>query len=410
LASFSGSGSALGRHFVRRRGEITGEAGDSPRVCQFPGDESSARATVLFRDLAKPYLQQPAPDDEDGLGQTLNYAYDSLNRLASVSGSGTSFTEGNISPWSETYTYDGFGNLTDKTVTGGSAPSLSVVANTNNQLNTQAYDANGNTGGLFDYENRLISAGGATYSYGPDNLRAWKIRSDGSQDVYFYDPAGHQIAVYHITNLNPSGPYDNYCICGSSPYLWFAGQILGTDRLGSVGSFYPYGEQYAAFGANQDEPEFATYYYDYESGLDYAKNRFYSPTLGRFLSPDPYRNSAGLADPGSWNHYAYAGNDPVNFFDPAGLEQLFPENNPVPGGPYDQGGGGGGCITTFVDGQEWPCDSPCPTGDSFAAGGGQAPAAKEARLHRHRPSCATFSYLPSPQALASIPGSTRIPG
>jgi hypothetical protein len=38
-----------------------------------------------------------------------------------------------------------------------------------------------------------------------------------------------------------------------------------------------------------------------------------------FLSPDPMGLSAAtLANPGSWNRYAYASSDPINFVDPAG--------------------------------------------------------------------------------------------
>ncbi len=54
-----------------------------------------------------------------------------------------------------------------------------------------------------------------------------------------YDPAGHKMAVYQLTV--PSGE-TQYCICGSTTTLWFAGQVLGADRLGSLSYFYPYGE------------------------------------------------------------------------------------------------------------------------------------------------------------------------
>lgn len=57
---------------------------------------------------------------------------------------------------------------------------------------------------------------------------------------------------------------------------------------------------------------------------------------GRFMTPDPYRASGGgpgnNADPGSWNRYSYTGSDPVNYFDPAGLERFFPMSYDGPDG------------------------------------------------------------------------------
>ena len=78
----------------------------------------------------------------DGItGENTNYTYDALNRLTNASNS----------QWSESYGYDGFGNLTSKTGSGGSpnaAPSMSVSYNANNQQTAGvSYDANGNTGG-----------------------------------------------------------------------------------------------------------------------------------------------------------------------------------------------------------------------------------------------------------------------
>jgi RHS repeat-associated protein len=51
-----------------------------------------------------------------------------------------------------------------------------------------------------------------------------------------------------------------------------------------------------------------------ELGLYDYKARMYDPALGRFLQPDP----AGYDD--GMNGYAYVGNDPVNMFDPTGLQ------------------------------------------------------------------------------------------
>ena len=65
-------------------------------------------------------------------------------------------------------------------------------------------------------------------------------------------------------------------------------------------------------------------------GLLYYKARFYSPSLGRFLQPDPI----GYAD--DLNLYAYVANNPVNFTDPSGLVvnwakgiKLIPDDAPI---------------------------------------------------------------------------------
>ena len=97
---------------------------------------------------------------------------------------------------------------------------------------------------------------------------------------------------------------------------------LGTNRTGGA-RFYPYGEEIGTATAN-DRTKFGTYNRDGFTGLDYADQRYYASSYGRFNTPDPYRASAGPSDPGSWNRYAYVGGDPVNSLDPTGL---FSEGN-----------------------------------------------------------------------------------
>jgi hypothetical protein len=53
--------------------------------------------------------------------------------------------------------------------------------------------------------------------------------------------------------------------------------------------------------------------------LDYSINRYYSPTQGRFTSPDHLFADQHESDPQSWNLYNYVGNNPINYTDPFGL-------------------------------------------------------------------------------------------
>ena len=93
---------------------------------------------------------------------------------------------------------------------------------------------------------------------------------------------------------------------------------LAKDRLGSIGKFYPYGQEKPSATANGTE-KFTGYYRDSETGNDYAVNRYHQPGMGRFLTPDPYRKSAQVGVPGTWNRYGYVSGDPINGRDSKGL-------------------------------------------------------------------------------------------
>ena len=58
-------------------------------------------------------------------------------------------------------------------------------------------------------------------------------------------------------------------------------------------------------------------YVDSESGNIYLRNRYYNSATGRFITEDPAKD--GL------NWYVYAGNNPVSFVDPWGLENVHVE-------------------------------------------------------------------------------------
>jgi RHS repeat-associated protein len=53
------------------------------------------------------------------------------------------------------------------------------------------------------------------------------------------------------------------------------------------------------------------------NGLVYLRERYYNPSMGAFISQDPYAGS--MNDPMTLNGYAYVQNNPVNRIDPSGM-------------------------------------------------------------------------------------------
>jgi len=51
--------------------------------------------------------------------------------------------------------------------------------------------------------------------------------------------------------------------------------------------------------------------------IDFNRNRYYSPALGRFISKDPISFSGGM------NLYRYADNNPIRYTDPMGLVAFY---------------------------------------------------------------------------------------
>ena len=72
--------------------------------------------------------------------------------------------------------------------------------------------------------------------------------------------------------------------------------------------------------------------------VDRARNSVW----GRFTSPDPSWASVNAANPQSWNRYSYMVNDPINGYDPSGLDgECGPNGTWMGEGCYNYGGGMG---------------------------------------------------------------------
>lgn len=137
-------------------------------------------------------------------------------------------------------------------------------------------------------------------------------------------------------------------------YVWRGGQLLATVQPNSSGEFKrhftlnhlgspvmvtdgqgqrvaryreaPFGEDMTA-GWSQDyfALRFTGHERDYHQAgvlddLDYMHARHYTPHVGRFLQIDQVLGR--LESPQSWNRYAYAANDPVNFVDRDGRQEF----------------------------------------------------------------------------------------
>jgi hypothetical protein len=247
-------------------------------------------------------------------GEQVVYSYDTLNRLASANAytfsgtpSSTCMQTSTTATWSETYSFDGYGNLTNKLGSGG-APALGIATSgTNNQITNlgASYDANGNleaTSGAsytYDAENRMIGVsalgnGSATYGYDSQNKRIWNW--SGSTDQYGKNASGYSV-YYHGVKGERLRVYNfivGYYAGGKSPVLensttsneiyFGARRFAPLDRLGSarsvnggLASYYPFGEDKST-NPTGDAWRFGTYWRDSISAL------LFEPT-GQVLNP-----------------------------------------------------------------------------------------------------------------------------
>jgi RHS repeat-associated protein len=208
------------------------------------------------------------------------------------------------------------------------------------------YDANGNmtvealappNDLSYDDENRLISfsggAGSGTYVYDDNSDRVQKT-ANGTTTVYIY--SGDKDIAEYDNGAAPSSPSREFIYADGGSGAQLLARITGTtinyyhqDNISTVRLMtdsngndilnegtYPFGESWYSNSLSNGEWEFTAYQHDTESGLDYALARFYDSRMGSFCSADPVGGDP--TDPQTWNRYAYARNNPVNFIDPNG--------------------------------------------------------------------------------------------
>jgi RHS repeat-associated protein len=284
------------------------------------------------------------------------FAYDALNRLTSAQNAGTNcgsmVLQNKTEYWGNSYAYDAWGNLLQKTITKCGAEHFSVTADAHNWLHSTApdyqYDAAGNmtydaTASLnytFDQENRLTGAAGYTYTYDGDGNRVRK--SNGSLaangTLYWYmtpgvvaetDLAGTLKSEYVFFDGERVARRDGATGTGGVFY-YFSDQLktasVITDSAGVIkaeSDYYPWGGELQFINNDSNDYKFTGKKRDTETGLDYFGARYYSNALGRWVSADwsptpvpvPY---ADLHNPQSLNLYGFVGGNPATKIDPDG--------------------------------------------------------------------------------------------
>jgi large repetitive protein len=281
-------------------------------------------------------------------GRSVDYQYDVLDRLTQEQI--TDSINGNRTLG---YTYDTAGNRLTKA--DSLLGSTAYIYDANNRLTQTSL---GQTVTQFTYDNNgsmtKRTDGTNTVIYGWANDGENRLLSVSATNVtgttmsqYIYDAMGSRVAS--ITD----GVKTNYLIAGSLPQVvmeydasgaitadytqglglirsrrdgregFYHTDALGstrviTDNVGLVLDRY----SYDAFGAvlNQTNTFANSFQFAGEqrdgTNLDYLRARYYDPSLGRFLSKDPFAGS--ITDPYSQHSYQYAHANPVKYTDPTG--------------------------------------------------------------------------------------------
>ena len=269
-----------------------------------------------------------------GTATTYDYVYDTRGRLTDVNKNGAGFSH---------YDFDANGNRT-------AGPSAGVTA-------------------TYDAQDRLLTSGGRTYTYGANGELKTKVES-GQTTTYTYDVVGNltQVALpgsitidyiadakgrrvgrkrngalvqgfLYSNQLRIAAELDStngvvstftYGTKANVPDLMQKAGVpyrIITDHLGSVRLVVNANSGAVAQRIDYDEfggivadssPGFQPFgfaggLYDVDTKLGRFGARDYDPSVGRWVSKDPARFDGGQA-----NLYVYAGNDPVNATDPSG--------------------------------------------------------------------------------------------
>jgi len=281
---------------------------------------------------------------------TLNQGYDNQYRISSI-------LTGSI--LNLTYGYDPNGNITSiaDTVNPPGGEPLEFPGTYNYQQGTNklihiagtppidyGYDSNGNITTentwtyVYDLSNQLIRVLDgvnqiAEYTFNGAGQRIKKVTQTDTR-IFHYDLFGHIIAetnqsgqmlaeyVYHgdqlLTMIKPGevAYYFNNDHLGTPQVLTDENQTIAWKA-----AYTPFGEAVVLIATVENPFRFPGQYYDQETGLHYNYFRYYDPTTGRYVTPDPIGLEGGI------NLFVYVKNNPLKYKDPRGTTECDDELN-----------------------------------------------------------------------------------
>ncbi len=159
----------------------------------------------------------------------------------------------------------------------------------------------------FEREDGVVAA----YAYDRGELRETRITERGAHRFFAASEAPDPVSGLRFVRSVWVDPQGEAVGVGPIP----AKRGPPTSTLANAATFLRKARE-QALAASKNRYGFAGYYFDAETGLYYAKSRYYDPEFGRFTTQDSVLGD--VAQPPSLHRYAYAHNRPTVYTDPSG--------------------------------------------------------------------------------------------
>jgi len=274
--------------------------------------------------------------------------YDGLDRLAGMNAASMG--------GQYNYGFDVLDNLRTLAHIGGSTSTYNYDGS--NRLASVVNTANGTTSFTYDPQGNLATKSGLSYSFDYSNRLRWV----NGRESYRYDGMGRRILAWSY--LDSQNILSMYSQAGQlmyqqddraavdHHYLYLGSQLVAivdypysggsreryqhTDDQGTVVAQTDLNRLvlsrsvYDSYGnprdhGNDDQPGYTGHLQDSLTGLTYMQQRYYDPSVERFLSVDPV--GVDPASGGNFNRYWYANDNPYRYTDPDGRESACFSNN-----------------------------------------------------------------------------------